>query len=130
MRSIYILLVLLVMFPVFGFSGGETETENESGVLTSLMLEEIINGSLEDYILIDVRTKEEYAGGYIPTAINIPYDVIADNLPTDNKDAKIIVYCRSGRRSSIADNTLTDLGYTNVVDFGGVSNWEGELAGD
>ena len=127
MRNIYILLVLLVMFPIFGFSGGEAE--DESGVLTSSELEEIIKGSLEDYILIDVRTVDEYAGGHIPTAINIPYDVIGDNLPTDNKDAKIIVYCRSGRRSGIAKETLDSLGYSNVINFGGVSDWEGELVG-
>ena len=127
MRNIYILLVLLVIFPILGFSSGEAE--DESGVLTSSELEEIIKGSLEDYILIDVRTVDEYAGGHIPTAINIPYDVIGDNLPTDNKDAKIIVYCRSGRRSGIAKETLDSLGYSNVINFGGVSDWEGELVG-
>ncbi len=128
MRSIIILLIGLVLFPVYAFSGGGPESE--SVVLTSSGLEELVNNSSEDYILIDVRTAEEYASGHIPTAINIPYDVIADNLPTENKDAKIIVYCRSGRRSGIADGTLESLGYTNVIDFGGVSNWESELATD
>ena len=128
MRSIIILLIGLVLFPVYAFSGGGPE--GESVVLTSSGLEELVNNSSEDYILIDVRTAEEYASGHIPTAINIPYDVIADNLPTENKDAKIIVYCRSGRRSGIADGTLESLGYTNVIDFGGVSNWESELATD
>jgi len=128
MRSIIILLIGLVLFPVYAFSGGGPESE--SVVLTSSGLEELVNNFSEDYILIDVRTAEEYASGHIPTAINIPYDVIADNLPTENKDAKIIVYCRSGRRSGIADGTLESLGYTNVIDFGGVSNWEGELATD
>ena len=77
--------------------------------------------------LIDVRRAEEYAAGAIPGAINIPYDVISGNLPTDDRSARIIVYCASGRRSAIARATLVDLGFTNVTDFGGVTNWTGEL---
>ena len=51
---------------------------------------------------MDVRTAEEYNSGAIPSAINIPYDVIADNLPTEDRSARIILYCRSGSRSSLA----------------------------
>lgn len=79
------------------------------------------------YILVDVRTPEEYAGGYIPTAVNIPVTDIAAAPPTRDKGALIIVYCASGRRSALAAKTLTDMGYTRVVDFGGVSRWTGPL---
>ena len=127
MRNILIIFIILALFPVCVFSSGDPESDLD--VLTSFELEELINNSSEEYILIDVRTAEEYADGYIPTALNIPYDVIGDNLPTDNKDAKIIVYCRSGRRSGIAKETLDSLGYSNVINFGGVSDWEGELVG-
>jgi rhodanese-related sulfurtransferase len=95
--------------------------------LTSEQLAEIIaTGDPETY-LVDVRTQGEYNAGAIPSAINIPYDVIADRLPTEDRSDRIIVYCRSGNRSSIAASTLKGLGFTNVVDFGGVYRWEGEL---
>ena len=79
------------------------------------------------YILVDVRTPEEFASGCIPTAVNIPVTDIALKPPTQDKNALIIVYCASGRRSAQAAKTLTDMGYTRVVDFGGISRWTGEL---
>jgi rhodanese-related sulfurtransferase len=77
--------------------------------------------------LIDVRTAEEYRAGAIPSAINIPYDVIQNNLPTQDRSARIVVYCRSGNRSGRAKATLEALGFRNVNNFGAVSNWQGEL---
>jgi phage shock protein E len=79
------------------------------------------------YVLVDVRTPAEYESGHIPTAVNVPVDVIGTQLPIEAKDALIIVYCRSGNRSAAARKILVDLGYTNVVDFGAVSRWEGTL---
>jgi rhodanese-related sulfurtransferase len=90
-------------------------------------LEEIIASEDSDTYLVDVRTEAEYKAGAIPSAVNIPFDVIADNLPTENRSDRIIVYCRSGNRSGIAADTLESLGFTNVLDFGGVSRWRGEL---
>ncbi len=69
-----------------------------------------------DFIIIDVRTKEEYDAGHIKDAINIPYDEINENTILD-KNSLIFVYCRSGNRSNIAKNTLSKLGY-NVYDLG------------
>ena len=70
---------------------------------------------------IDVRTAEEYSAGHIEGAALIPYEVIADNISkiTTDKNADIRVYCRSGRRSGVAKDTLTAMGYTNVVNEGG-----------
>ncbi len=87
----------------------------------------LLSTQAEPYLLVDVRTKAEYAAGHIPTAINVPYDVIAQQPPTADKSALIIVYCVSGRRSAIAASALTRLGYTRVVDFGGISRWKWEL---
>jgi rhodanese-related sulfurtransferase len=87
----------------------------------------LIAGADRPYILVDVRTPEEYASGHIPTAVNIPVTEIGNKPPTDDKAALIIVYCRSGARSAAAAGTLTDLGYTRVVDFGSVSRWKGTL---
>ena len=77
--------------------------------------------------LVDVRTAAEFATGAIPGAINIPYDLIAASPPTTDLGARIIVYCRSGRRSGLAKSALEKAGYTAVNDFGSVSNWRGEL---
>lgn len=70
----------------------------------------------EEYIIIDVRTKEEYAKGHIKNAINIPYDLIDKDLDI-SKEKIIFVYCKSGNRSNKAYNTLKSLGY-NVYDLG------------
>ena len=79
----------------------------------------------DDYVILDVRTQAEYDEGHIPGAILIPHDTVAtaaeDALP--DKDQLILVYCRSGNRSKQASQTLVDLGYTNVVDFGGINSW-------
>lgn len=90
-------------------------------------LKALIEGKTETYTLVDVRTETEYADGHIPTAQNIPVDVIEANPPQAAKDSLIIVYCRSGRRSQMARDILVRLGYTQVIDFGAVSNYRGEL---
>lgn len=74
----------------------------------------------EEYVIIDVRTKEEYEEGHIKNAINIPYDVIDSKIDI-SKDKIIFVYCKSGNRSNKAYNTLKKLGY-NVYDLGAYSN--------
>jgi len=82
-----------------------------------------------EYIILDVRTKEEYASGHIPNAINIPNEVIgSEEIPElPDKDQLILVYCRSGNRSKQASKKLANLGYTNVVEFGGIMDWTGEI---
>lgn len=73
-------------------------------------------------IVIDVRTSEEFNQGHLEGAINIPYDLIDSNLDKigNEKDKTVVVYCRSGRRSGIAKNTLEGLGYKNVLNGGGL----------
>lgn len=82
-----------------------------------------------DYIILDVRTPAEYESGHIPGAINVANETIGskdiEELP--DKDQVIFVYCRSGNRSKEASAKLTKLGYTNIVEFGGINNWEGEI---
>ena len=80
------------------------------------------------YIILDVRTPEEFAEKHIPNAINVPNETIGTDeisaLP--DKDQLIMVYCRSGRRSKEAAEKLVKLGYTNIVEFGGILDWKGE----
>lgn len=81
------------------------------------------------YVILDVRRPDEYAEGHIPGAINVPNEVIGNaeipELP--DKGQLILVYCRSGRRSKEASGKLVKLGYTNIVEFGGILDWKGEI---
>ena len=80
------------------------------------------------YIILDVRTPEEFADKHIPGAINIPNETIGtEEIPElPDKDRLIMVYCRSGNRSKQASEKLATLGYTNIVEFGGINDWPGE----
>ena len=83
----------------------------------------------KNYIILDVRRPDEYAEGHIPGAINVPNEEIGTveiaELP--DKSQMILVYCRSGRRSKEASEKLVKLGYTNIVEFGGIQDYEGEI---
>lgn len=82
-----------------------------------------------DFVLLDVRTQEEYASGHIPGAICIPNETIgSEEIPElPDKDQLVLVYCRSGNRSKQASQKLAEQGYTNVVEFGGINGWTGEI---
>lgn len=79
----------------------------------------------KDYILLDVRTAEEYAAGHIPGAALLPNEDIGTARPAQLPvlDTPIYVYCRSGRRSADAAAKLADMGYTALYDLGGISSW-------
>ncbi len=83
----------------------------------------------EDYIILDVRRADEFAAGHIPGAINVANESIGtDDIPElPDKDQLILVYCRSGNRSKQASQKLADLGYTNIVEFGGINDWPGKI---
>jgi len=83
----------------------------------------------KDYIILDVRRPDEYAAGHIPGAINVPNEDIgtAEIAELPDKSQRILVYCRSGRRSKEASAKLVKLGYTNVVEFGGIQDYKGEI---
>ena len=85
--------------------------------------------SESDYIILDVRRPDEFAAGHIPNAVNIPNESIgADEVDElSDKDRLILVYCRSGNRSKQASEKLVRLGYTNIVEFGGILDWKGEI---
>ena len=82
-----------------------------------------------NYIILDVRRADEYAEGHIPGAINVANEVIGtEEIPElPDKSQLILVYCRSGRRSKEASEKLVKLGYTNIVEFGGILDWKGEI---
>ena len=81
-----------------------------------------------DYIILDVRTPEEFKEGHIPDAVNVPNETIDEEEISElpDKEQMILVYCRSGNRSKQAAEKLAALGYTNIIEFGGINDWIGE----
>ena len=88
-----------------------------------------IMDSGEEHIILDTREQDEFDEGHIPGAILIPYTEIENKAieQIPDKDKLILVYCRSGRRSKIAAEALSKLGYTNVKEFGGIIDWPYEV---
>ena len=83
----------------------------------------------QEIVVVDVRTQEEYDGGHIPNAILVPNESIGDDMPEalPDKEATLLIYCRSGRRSKEASEKLLKLGYKSIYEFGGVIDWPYEL---
>lgn len=145
MRKNRLTLLFLILFSVLFFAacGGDRDvmtitdqTKSEEETFTMLSYEQITPQEAkhfmeteENYMIVDARTQEEFAEGHIEGAILIPEYEIATSAPEKlpDRDALILVYCRSGRRSKIASEELVKLGYTNVKEFGGIINWPYEV---
>ena len=127
MKKLVFLLLAVMMLTACG-----QDKENDQGaVYVNITAEEAkqIMDSEEDYIILDVRSQDEYDQGHIPGAIVISHEEIAEKagkVLTD-KNQMILVYCRSGRRSKIAAEALVELGYTNIKEFGGIIDWPYEV---
>ena len=132
MKKLFWIVLAAVLLTACGQNREETkpteETPNTQEAvymnITAQEAKEIMDRE-EGYVILDTRAQEEYDEGHIPGAILIPHDEIlqkAESLLTD-KDQLILVYCRSGRRSKIAAQSLVDLGYTNIKEFGGIIDW-------
>lgn len=123
-KILYILIIILLI------SCGSVNNQNEITVnkITSDQALEDFN-SKKGYIIVDVRTRQEFDEAHIPGAINIPNEEIIDRkpelLPDLNQD--IYIYCRSGNRSNQAAIKLIRMGYTNIYDFGGIIDWKGDI---
>ena len=127
MKKLVFLLLAVMMLTACG-----QDKENDQGaVYVNITAEEAkqIMDTEEGYVILDVRTQEEYDQGHIPGAIVISHEEIkekAEDVLTD-KDQLILAYCRSGRRSKIAAEALLELGYTNIKEFGGIIDWPYEV---
>lgn len=142
-KSFILLSLITCSFLSFGCSNTENNINN-STISQSQSSEEIPNtkcvrlsseeaqknmSTSKDYLILDVRTREEYAEKHIKNAINFPLDTISSDTAKKvikNTDQKLFIYCRTGRRSQIASEKLALLGYTNIIDFGGINDWKGE----
>ena len=80
-------------------------------------------------IILDVRRPDEYRPGHIPGAVNLPLETIGAEEPAllPDKSQMILVYCRSGQRSKMAAQKLADMGYENIIEFGGIMTWIGDI---
>ena len=127
MKKLVFLLLAVMMLTACGQDKGN----NQGAVYVNITAEEAkqIMDSEEGYIILDVRTQEEYDEGHIPGAIVISHEEIAEKAEEvlTDKDQLILVYCRSGRRSKIAAEALVELGYTNIKEFGGIIDWPYEV---
>ncbi len=120
----YILMIALVIGGLFMFM----QSSNANQTMKYEELQNKLNAQ-ENFVLLDVRTQEEFDAGHIAGAILLPYDEINVKASTvlPDKEKEIVLYCRSGRRSAIAKKALVELGYKDVEDFGGINRWKGEL---
>ena len=117
------------LFSLLLLAGCAAPAESEASYRQISMDEAIAMMESEiDYIILDVRTPEEFADRHIPDAINIPNETIGtEEIPElPDKAQLILVYCRSGNRSKQAASKLVALEYTNIVEFGGINDWPGE----
>ena len=127
MKKLIFLLLAVMMLTACG----QDKENDQEAVYVNITAEEAkqIMDSEEGYIILDVRTQEEYDEGHIPGATQISHEEIAEKAEEvlTDKDQLILVYCRSGRRSKIAAEALVERGYTNIKEFGGIIDWPYEV---
>ena len=123
-----IIFLLLAVMLLAACAQEETKQEAVYMNITAQEAKEIMDRE-SGYVILDVRTREEYDQGRIPGAIVISHEEVADKAEETltDKDQLILVYCRSGRRSKIAAEALVELGYTNILEFGGILDWPYEV---
>ena len=123
MKKIIPFLMALLLLAGCGAQSEESTYRQVNAEEAATMMEEE-----SGYIILDVQTAQEYSEKHIPGAINIPNETIGtEDIPElPDKEQLILVYCRSGNRSKQASEKLVKLGYTNIVEFGGINDWTGE----
>ncbi len=129
LKVLSLLLILLSLTTACSRENGIGSTPEKTFMTISTEEAKDIIDSEENYIILDVRTEEEYKEGHIPGAINLPNEEVSietTNNLTD-KEQLILVYCRSGNRSKTASKKLLELGYTNIYDFGGINDWKYDI---
>lgn len=127
MKKTFLLITLLFAVATMAF-GCSTKGEGKMINVNAEEAKEMMDSS-SDYIILDVRRPDEYKAGHIKGAVLLPdYEILdkAESVLKD-KNQQIFVYCRSGRRSKLAAKDLVKLGYTNIVEFGGIINWPYEI---
>ena len=123
-----------ILLSALMFTGCAGTSNNQTNTYRQITMDEAVTMMEQEtgYIILDVRRADEFAAGHIPGAINVANESIGtDEIPElPDKKQLIMVYCRSGRRSKEAAEKLVKLGYTNIVEFGGILDWKGEIVTD
>ena len=131
MQNILMILLLSVLL-LTGCAAASNPTE--ANTYRQITMTEAVKMMEKEanYVLLDVRTEQEFAAGHIPNAILVPNETIGmQEIPLlPDKDQLIMVYCRSGNRSKKASSKLVQLGYTNIIEIGGINSWPGEIVTD
>ena len=126
--------LLPILLSALMFTGCAGTSNNQTKTYRSITMDEAVAMMEQEtgYIILDVRRPDEFAAGHISNAINVANETIgtAEIPELPDKDQLIMVYCRSGRRSKEASEKLVKLGYTNIVEFGGILDWKGEIVTD
>ena len=123
-KVIFIFIIAAVL--VLVITSGKLMAQKQGYKQISQAQAKEIMDTRSDYILLDVRTEKEFAAGHIKGAILIPdYEIrLRAEKELPDKAKTILVYCRSGRRSKLAARDLAELGYTDVLEFGGIIDWK------
>ena len=120
-----------ILLSALMFTGCAGTSNSQTNTYRSITMDEAVDMMAQEsgYIILDVRRPDEFAAGHIPNAINVANETIgtAEIPELPDKNQLIMVYCRSGRRSKEASEKLVKLGYTNIVEFGGILDWKGEI---
>ncbi len=131
MNILKLFALFLLIIVLFLYSCSSNKDDSSSSKYTKISADKAKDMMDKDssVIILDVRTKQEYEEGHIEGAILIPNTELINraNNELPDKDATILVYCRSGNRSAKAAKELIEAGYTNVFDFGGINNWKHEI---
>ncbi len=122
-----IIIISFAICLIFSMTGCGNSVENQDTGYTQITAEEAkqIMDTEDNYVILDVRTQEEYDEEHIPGAILIPDYEIKERAEAELEDKEqiILVYCRSGNRSKTASAALAEIGYTNIKEFGGIIDW-------
>ena len=124
MKRILPLFLLLLLLTGCGGNASNASSESSYQQISQEEAKEMMD--TQDVIILDVREQDEYESGHIPGAVLLPVGTIDENTAAQaipEKDATVLVYCRSGNRSKTASSVLAELGYTNIYEFGGINTW-------
>ncbi len=124
MKYIFLAALILILAPIYLFASGNQKTNSYKKISQAEAYEMMQENS--NIMILDVRTPEEFASGHIKNAINIPNESIGNSIVNEltDKNAAILIYCRSGNRSKQAASKLEKLGYGNIYEFGGINTWK------
>ena len=130
-KFLALVLLLTTAAALIGCGENSVEDRKEQAKYRRITPDEaqVLMKQEQDYLILDVRSPEEYAAGHIPHAINIPMEQFGEDPPKElpDRNQMIFVYCVKGIRSMNIANRLAHMGYKNIVEIGGIQDWHGEI---